>query len=202
MMKRLLSLTVAGIFVLGLAGMAMAGIPDETQCTATAPGGTLLIVPSGTGPTLGEKNTPISVNVVDSNLDPIVGYPFQDIWVDDAGDGSISLCNGGSAADANTNASGDCTISGAIAGGGFTQAGLRVYLAGVAITGSAALLIDLNSCDVDGDLVVGLNDFAEFAIDFNAGTNPFRSDFVPDGVVNLADLGDFAIYYDPQGGCP
>lgn len=203
MMKRLLSLTVAGIFVLGLASLAMAGIPDETQSTATSNAGTLLIVPSGAGPTLADANAVISVHVVDANGDDIVGYPFQDIWVDDAGDGSISLCNGGSVADANTNATGDATISGGIAGGGWTQAGLRVYLAGVAITGSLALSIDVNSCDIDGNLVVGLNDLGEFALNFSGGAGyAFRSDFIPDGVINLADVGEFAIHYDPQGGCP
>lgn len=203
MMKRLLSLTVAGIFILGLASVAMAGIPDETLSTATSNAGTLLIVPSGIGPTLLDAGTVISVHVVDANGDDIVGYPFQDIWVDDAGDGSISLCNGGSAADGNTNATGDATISGGIAGGGYTQAGLRVYLAGVAITGSLALSIDLNSCDIDGNLVVGLNDLGEFAQNFSGGLGyGFRADFIPDGVINLADVGEFAIHYDPQGGCP
>lgn len=190
--KRLLSLAVAGTMLLGLTSLAAAGIPDDTLSTATSAAGTILVTPAGTGDVLANKGLTISVNVRDANDDPIQGYPFQDTWVDDIGNGDIALCQGGSVADANTDANGDTTISGAFAAGGFTQAGLQVYLAGTPLTG-AALGIDVNSCDITKDLVVNLADVGEFATDFGGAYN-FRSDFVADGVINLADVGELGIH--------
>lgn len=190
--KRLLSLAVAGTMLLGLTSLAAAGIPDDTLSTATSGSGTILVTPAGTGDVLASKSLTISVNVRDANDDPIAGYPFQDIWADDSGDGSIALCQGGSVADANTDALGDTTISGAFAAGGFTQAGLQIYLAGTPLTGPT-LGIDVNSCDITKDLKVDLADIGEFGIDFSGGYN-FRSDFVADGVINLADVGELGIH--------
>lgn len=194
MNKRLLSLAVAGTMLLGLAGFATAGVPDDTQSTASVAtaGATVLITPAGAGETLASKGATVSVVVADVNGDPIAGYPFQDIYLDDFVAGEISLCQGGSVADGNTNASGETTISGAIAGGGFTQNGMQVYLAGTALAG-AALDINIVSCDINGDLKVDLGDIGDFAIDFN-GSYQFRSDFIFDGTINLADVGELAIH--------
>lgn len=189
--KRLLSLAAAGIMLLGLASLASAGIPDDTNSTATSGTGTVLVVPDGTGDTLGNKGLTISVNVRDVNDDPIAGYPFQDIWWDDPGNGDISLCQGGSVADFNTNATGDTSISGAAAAGGYTQGGLQVYLAGTPLTGPT-LGIDVNSPDINGDLVVNLSDISLFAADLTGAYN-FKSDFVPDGVINLSDIGKLGV---------
>lgn len=192
--KRLLSLAVAGSMLLGLTSLAMAGIPDPVLSTASSASGTLLITPAGAGEVLGDKGLTISVNVKDANGDDIVGYPFQDVWVDSAAPADIALCQGGSVADGNTNATGDTTISGAIAGGGWTQGGLQVYLAGVALAGNA-LTINVNSPDITRDLVVDLGDIGDFADDFiNVNPNEFRSDFVFDNVLDLADIGEFAIH--------
>ncbi len=190
--KRLLSLAVAGTMLLGLSSLAAAGIPDDTLSTATSAGGTVLVTPAGLGKTLAEKGATISVTVLDVNGNAIAGYPFQDIWVDDTGDGSISLCKGGSVADFNTDAAGATTISGAIAGGGFTQAGVQVYLAGTPLAGPA-LAIDMNSPDMNGDLEVNLIDIGIFGADFGGAYN-FRSDLVPDGVINLSDVGEFGVH--------
>jgi hypothetical protein len=194
--KRLLSLAVAGAMLLGLSGLAAAGIPDDTYSTAASNSGTILVTPGGLGNTLASRNVTINVVVKDINDAVIAGYPFQDIWVDDTGNGDISLCQGGSVADANTDASGATTISGAIAGGGWTQSGLSVYLAGTQIIGGAnsgILAIEVNSCDISGDLVVNLVDIGEFAIDFG-GSYAFRSDFQADGIINLADVGELGIH--------
>ena len=189
--KRLLSLAVASIMLLGLASLASAGIPDDTNSTATSAAGAVLVLPDGTGGALSDAGLTISVNVRDSNNDPIAGYPFQDIWVDDAGNGDISLCQGGSVADGNTDSNGDTTISGALAAGGHTQAGLQVYLAGTPLAGPT-LGIDVVSCDITGDLAVNLSDIGEFGTDFSGAYN-FRSDFTADGVVNLSDVGELGI---------
>jgi hypothetical protein len=150
------------------------------------------MVPDGSGTTLSNEGLTISVVVVDNGNVPIPGYPFQDIWWDDIGNGDLALCQGGTVADANTNGSGLTTISGGAAGGGWTQSGVRVYLAGVPVTGSPAMAIDVNSPDINGDLVVNLADLGDFAGDFNDPAYNFRSDFTCDGTENLADVGDFA----------
>lgn len=192
MNKRLLSLAVAGTMLLGLAGFATAGVPDDVNSTASSASGTVLITPAGTGDTLASKGLTVSVQVLDVNSDAIAGYPFQDIYLDDDSTGDISLCQGGSVADGNTNVTGDTTISGAIAGGGFTQNGMQVFLAGAPLAGTA-LSIDVVSCDINGDLKVDLGDIGDFAVDFN-GTYNFRSDFVFDAQINLADIGELAIH--------
>lgn len=190
MSKRLLSLAIAGSMLLGLAGLASAGVPDAGLSTSSAAGtGTLLITPAGNGNTLGAIGAVVTVTVVDNTGTPIAGYPFQDIYLDDAGTAEIALCQGGSVADFNTNAAGVTTISGGISGGGFTQSGLQVYLAGVAI--GAALGINANSPDINGDLVVNLADIGSFAADFT-GSYAFRSDFDANGSINLGDLGVLA----------
>jgi hypothetical protein len=178
--------------LLSLAGLASAGVPDPGLSSAVAAGsGTLLITPAGAGNTLGGIGATVTVTVLDATGTPIAGYPFQDVFLDDSGTSEISLCQGGSVADFNTNASGVTTISGAIAGGGWTQNGLQVYLAGVAIGG--ALPINANSCDINGDLVVNLGDIGDFSADFSGPYN-FRSDFQFDGVVNLGDIGELSIH--------
>jgi hypothetical protein len=187
MSKRLLSLAVAGSLLLGLAGAANAGVPDATLSSASSAGsGTLLLRPNGAGNTLGAIGCTVTVTVLDATGTPIAGYPFQDIYLDDPGTGEITLCQGGSTADTNTNASGVALITGAIAGGGWTQNGLQVYLAGVGI--GSALPINANSPDINGDLTVNLGDVGDFSADFGGPYN-FRSDFQFDLFVNLGDVG-------------
>jgi hypothetical protein len=184
--------------LLGLAGLASAGVPDAGLSSSSAAGtGTLLITPDGTGDTLASIGAVVTVTVVDGTGTPIAGYPFQDMYLDDAGTAEISLCQGGSTADGNTNAAGVTTISGGISGGGFTQSGLQVYLAGVAI--GEALGINAVSPDNNGDLVVDLADFGEFGEDFGLGY-AFRSDYDSDLVTNLGDFGFFGTAFDTN--CP
>jgi hypothetical protein len=190
--KRLLSLVAAGILVLGLSSLAMAGIPDPAASTASSAAGCIDITPGGNGPTLANELLTITVTVSDG-ANPIPGYPFQDIWWDDNGTGDLAMCQGGSVADANTDGAGVTTISGAAAGGGWTLNQVRIYLAGVGIT-SGDLSLDVNSPDINGDLIVNLVDLGAFSQDFNNPAYDFRSDFTCDGIENLADVGRFAIH--------
>jgi hypothetical protein len=187
--KRLLSLAVVGIMLLGMTGLALANVPDPTLSTATTAGGSVLITPAGTGVSLADAGCTVNVVVKDGNGDFISGYPFQDIWLDDAGSNDIALCQGGSTADANTNSVGETTIGGLIAGGGWTTSGMQVYLAGVALTGPN-LAINVVSPDITGNLIVDLADVGPFAADVQAGSG-FRSDFNFDTFVNLGDVGTF-----------
>lgn len=54
--------------------------------------------------------------------------------------------------------------------------------------------ISFNSPDINGDLVINLTDLATFSTDFY-GSYRYRSDFVWDGQINLADLSILAQSY-------
>jgi hypothetical protein len=99
-----------GLLILG--GPAIADVPDLPNVTVTLEGspGTLLVTPARAGPTLAQRGMVVHVVIHDALDRPIVGFPFQDIWLDDVGDGSLSLCNGGSSADLNTDHDGHTTI--------------------------------------------------------------------------------------------
>lgn len=203
--KRLVSLAAAVLMVLGVASMAMAGIPDPAQCTATAGSGCLRVVPDGTGDALGTSGLTVSVTVVDGGGNAVQNYPFQDVnLVDNAGGAEISLCTAQWPAALNTNASGQTTITGAGFGGGQTQNGMRVALSGVPITGSVAMTIDVKSADIDGNGAVNLTDWSSLSFGFvqfyqTAGID-FEIDLNCDGNENLVDVSKFAI--DNGAVCP
>ena len=197
--RRLLSLVLVTGLILGLAGLAWAGVPDPGQSEVSTPGGAVTITPAGNGQSLADRGTPVTVTIRDANGLAIAAYPAQDIWLDDAGSGDINLCQGGSLADDDTDVNGVTTISGLIAGGGYTQAGMSVYVSGVALTvavddetGSTILNIDVNSPDLNGDREVSLSDISLFTSDLTVPQ--FRSDFNHDGTVNLSDLSLFATW--------
>jgi hypothetical protein len=178
--------------LLGLTGVAAAGIPDEVQSTATSAGGQVMITPEGAGGSLAAAGATINVVVRDQSGIPIPNYPAQDIWVSHPGDNSIALCQGGSIADLNTDAAGATTISGIVSGGGFSTT-TQVYINGTPLAG-AALTVAMNSPDIDGNLNVNLFDFNIFGADY--GGTEFRSDFAsPFGTVNLADFAAFGQSY-------
>jgi hypothetical protein len=201
MNKNLLSLAVAGSMLLALASVASAsGIPDHTTSTASSAGGIVMITPGSTGGSLASAGATITVTVLDAASLPIPGFPFQDIYLDAAVGIEVSLCQGGSTADANTDASGMTTISGVIGGGGHTlsDAGFtQVYINGAPLSGPG-LPVALNSPDINGSLGVDLVDLGLFGDDF--GTGGWRSDFSPSGFVDLTDFSKFGLAYGES--CP
>jgi hypothetical protein len=198
--RRLISLSVTAGLILGLSGLAMAGIPDAGNSTVAGGGGTLMIAPNGNGETIASHSTTIDVHIADGNGLAIANFPAQDIWFDDAGTGDINLCQGGSTADADTDANGDTEISGTLTGGGWTKDGMSVFVSGVAITGGSGPIIstDVNSPDINGDRIVDLIDVGSFAADLLA--YQFRSDLVFSGVIDLSDVGRFASFINAS--CP
>ena len=60
--------------------------------------------------------------------------------------------------------------------------------------------LSVNSPDINGDLVVDLVDLGMFAGDYNNASYDFRSDLTGDGIENLADIGEFAMYNGDE--CP
>jgi hypothetical protein len=169
---------------------ALCNQPSWAASSATSASGTIFVCPAGDGPTLASQGLTITVTLEDAGGDPIAGFPFEDIWVGDCGSGDMALCAGGSVADANTNANGMTTISGALAAGGCAQGGLCVYVAGSVISGSV-LPIDVVSPDLNGDLSVDLLDVAAFVNLYFSGNYEFCVDFDGNSDLNMCDMALF-----------
>ena len=202
--KRLLSLVLAGGLILGFASLSMAGVPDAGQSEVafinlapdliTDPGlgdRGVTIYPDGSGPSLLARQCDMELTIRDANGLEVPAYPFQDIWTDDAGSGLVNLCPGGSTADADTDNFGYTTISGVISGGGTNNAGMSVYVSGVALTttvGGTDTVLDfwVNSPDINGDHEVALGDITLFSNDLTLYN--YRSDYNWDGAVDLSDI--------------
>ena len=194
-MKRIALLLV---LLLPSAALAESGLPDNS--TASANAGSILISPAGTRFTLASEDVVVTVHVRDANDDPVANYPFQDVWLDSAsGLDNVNICLGGSVADGNSNGEGMTTISGTIYGGGWTQDGLQVYLAGNPAI-SAPLAIDVNSPDITGDRVVNLSDVAEFGVHFFDQNYDFQIDFDQRGTEDIVDLAILAEHIGER--CP
>jgi hypothetical protein len=206
MFKRLLSLALAAGLIMALAGLATAGVPDPGKSQCSTAGGQITITPEGSAPSLLARGCPVSGVVRDINGLAIPNYPAQDIWLDDTGTGEISLCQGGSTADADTDASGAFTMSGVLSGGGVTEVGMAVYVSGVAMTlnndgtGGIALAIDVNSPDLNfpPDRIVDTSDIGIFTSYLDTAT--FDADYNFDNVVDLSDIGLFSGWLDEL--CP
>jgi hypothetical protein len=202
--KRLFSLGITLGLILGLVSLAMAGVPDPGQSTVATNGGEATITPGGLAAALNSYGVTINVTIRDNGGLPIPAYPRADIWFDDNGSGDLNMCQNGSRADLDTDAAGAATIGGAVMfGGGWTQAGVSVYVSGVQITGGMGpnLGIDINSPDITNNGVVDGGDLAPFSVDINDPSAPFESDFTHDGLVDLGDLSLFSgwIEYAPTG---
>lgn len=195
--RRLLSLATATIGVLAITGLAFAGIPDVTKCTATSAGGTMYICPQGDAESLSGVGATVSITVLDQNSVPIVNFPFEDIWLQSSVANQIRLCQGGLTADNNTNASGMTTMGGVPAGGGCTNGPMQVVLSGVVLPASQNLNIRINSPDITGDLLTNLADVGPFSAALNGAYN-FCADYFDNGVINLADVGIFSTHLGHQ----
>ena len=187
-----------GIMVVSLASLAWAGVPDLTLSTASidpaANGASVYVIPNGQGVGFDEAflggnqvDATITLTLVDSDTNPIFGYPFEDLWLGTTADGLVA-CPGGTTADGSTDELGQTEWQNPLrAGGSSAGEATLVYVAGTALAGGG---IDLtyNSADLNGDLQVNLSDVVPFTQDLTGGTNPYRSDFNNDGVVNLSDI--------------
>lgn len=207
MFPRLVALFVLSLF--SSTATASADVPILGPSYATAASGHIEIAPDRSGPSLSELGLTITVVVLDVFGFPIPNFPWQDIWVsDDVGGADLRLCNGGAMASANTDVNGMTTITTAIAGGGTTDRGLQVYLAGVPLDSvvSPPLDIIVSSADLDADLDVDATDltmvpggFADF---FLNGSYDFEADLNLDDVEDILDIVRFAELFLGQVGCP
>jgi hypothetical protein len=184
------------------------GIPDPCRSSATGTGGHYLVCPSGDGDRLDGIGSVIYVELLDASDVPIPGWPAADIWLTGCG-GELLLVGGASAinADADTDANGHTTISGAMTAGGCDN-GLAVVVVGALLmsppecTEALCLPYDVRSPDHSGeggvvDGVVDVIDFADFASDYPCPPKPYNAciDFNWDGAVDIIDFSIFAQHY-------
>jgi hypothetical protein len=173
---------------------AAACIEPHVQIMASP--GAAVVSPAGTTPSLADQGIVVGVMIQDCSLAPAVNFPAQDIFVASVAPTPAATCRNGSLADRDTDEMGYTTVSGVIAGGGWTEEGLRLHVSGIPC--GEPLPIRLNSPDINGDLVVNLGDFSIFGQDYD--TARFRSDFNHDGIVSLHDFSVFGQHYDER--CP
>lgn len=121
---------------------------------------------------------------------PIAAFPREDMWLESA-DGGLSMCVGGTTADADTDAQGIATWTQPLAAGGSSQALCQVMINGLALPYSPGLLLHFNSPDINGDGAVNIMDVPLMAADFY-GAGSFRSDLARDGRTDLGDIVKFA----------
>lgn len=197
--RKLVGLFVCSL-VMGIASMAVAGIPDLTLSTATTAAASQVSVyslPNGNGKPLTQAkaigsttlvNATITLTLRDGNGDPIYLYPSEDLWLETSAGGMVH-CNGGTVAAFSTNASGVTTFVGPfLAGKQSNRTGSEktiVMVSGSALNGSQ-LDILFNSPDIDGNLVVNLSDTVLYAQNATGSYN-YRSDFFFDNAINLSD---------------
>lgn len=158
----------------------------------------------------------ILVAIKDSNDEWVLGYPAADIWLE-ALQGGLAVCASHAAiADASTayhrapplnpedpqppEMEWSTSFAGPFHGGGQTYpANGDQIVVMTASTGATPLPVSLsdlqmNSADINGDLAVDLDDIPLFVGDY-FGPYDFRSDFLADNHVNLADLAVFVSSY-------
>ena len=205
---------LVGIFtitlLIGAASLAMAGVPDVTQCTtARAYQGAEYVVvrclPNGAGEPFtaavaqggGVVDATISVIVKDGSGTPIVAYPSEDMWLEST-DGGMVPCAGGTPADFSTDALGYTEWATPLQAGGWSFGTCAVVINGNQVP--QVLAVGFNSADLDGSLAVNLSDVQAFASDYYSGGYVFRADLFFDGALNLTDIQKMASGYGAQ--CP
>lgn len=195
---------LAGLFVcslvMGIASMAVAGIPDLTLSTATTAAAVQVSVyslPNGNGKPLTQAkaigsttpvNATITLTLKDGNGDPIFTYPFEDLWLETSL-GNLKHCAGGTVADFSTLANGTTTFTNPILGGKQSDrvnAEKTIVLVSGSPLAGGGLDILWNSPDIDGNLIVNLSDTVLYAQNATGAYN-YRSDFFFDNVINLSD---------------
>jgi len=156
------------------------------------PTATWLVAPAGNAQRVSAYDGYREVQILDGAMQPIAGYPFQDIFLSGCSGANFSLCNGGLSADSNTNANGETTmgLSGFASAGGWTLQS-QISLGGAPV--GSCFDLRINSPDGTGDLVVDLADVSQWATDAtsarqNLGVMAFRSDLYPEGLFNMLDL--------------
>lgn len=202
---------IMGLFVctliLGMASFALAFVPDLGTSSASSAyhegGGvetvSIFVLPNGGGISFANAYLPsgatvdatVTLFVRDASGTAIDNFPAEDMWLASAG---MAACTGGAIADFSTNINGETRWANPLNAGGSTTAGslTQVIISGDALTSSAGMAMRFNSADINADGDVNLSDVGNFSTDFFGAYN-YRSDFVHNGNLDLADVGKMAV---------
>ena len=162
------------------------------------PGGHVWATPAGTGPSLDQAHGPgpgvvdatIHLEITDTGGGPIVGYPYEDMWIEGQSQ-DFAFCIGGTVADADTDTDGRTTFSGPFAAGGkILPPDQPVVVVAGAPVRNTSLPLTGNSADANGDLHVDLADIALF-IQAIGNPHDIRFDFDLSGGIDLTDVAIF-----------
>jgi hypothetical protein len=211
MFKFKIVILIVAISFLAQPCFATSGVPSldlsEAFIAYDDPGvPSLMVVPDGSGNPFTEAHDEQG-DVVDATITlylrdpagaPIPNFPFEDLWLETA-DGGVVPCIWSMIADQNTDANGMTLWTNPPVAGGHSQGPVLVFVNGSALTSNPGLPLRFNSPDINGDLVVNLQDLAILAPDFFSGYN-FRSDLNGDSYLNLTDVSIFAQHLGAQ--CP
>lgn len=205
----ILQLAGLGALAFAAAAAAQVTIPDFNVEATTAESGemSLIVVPDGSGSgfdaayrfATSSPTADATILMTLYNGDPFWGdlvanFPREDIWLA-CSNGHFAFCPGGTIADADTDANGQTSWRLPLHAGGWIDpsAGdeLWICISGDMLDPHGLGGLRLNSPDLNFDLRVDLADVAAFASDYY-GTYRYRSDFVWDGQLNIADVGRMA----------
>ena len=177
---------------------ARADAPDPTNSTATTSGGAVLTCPAADGQTMASAGATVFINLRDALDVPCDVYNPSWIWlVDPPGDILECFTPPGTHPANGPDINGNTQIDGVLGTGGWTQAGLQVYLGPLSNRfplNGPLLPIDLNSPDITGDGLVDLADWNLIGADFSSFAYEFRSDFNHDLFNDVADLATMAAH--------
>lgn len=186
---------ILSIFI--LTSFTYAQIPDPSTSyatSATTENVYIYCLPDGSGDALNNcrlidgsyTDATITVTILDSNFNPVVNYPGEDLWVVYNYPAPYTICSGGISADSNTDSNGQTTFSGQFFSGGHGQ-GAMITMYAVPLTQPPFDNYHFYSPDINGDLIVDLTDIIFFAEDYFGEYN-YKSDFYFDGIINLSDI--------------
>jgi len=169
----------------------------------------LFVCPLGDTDSFLDQGWWIWICVLDQNGAPIPNVPLADFWLIDCDIANDAVLCGGAAssnADSNSNAAGMTTMSlGTLTGGGCAD-GMALVIQGFVVLDSLTNCttdfccpIYLRSPDINGDLIVNLQDLSLFAGNYPPQAYGPCSDMNVDGAVGLQDLSLFAFHFGPPG---
>ena len=194
-----MGLLACSLFI-GMASVAMAGVPDlalSTATTAATEPVSIFNLPNGAGAeieldaqTFGGSvmDATITLWLVDGLGDPIGLYGAEDLWLETIF-GGLMACTAGTIADAATDIDGMTVWENALNAGGFTDPAteLTVVVVNGDALSQAGFNIQHNSADIDGNGVVNLTDIAAFT-QVLFGVYAYGADFLWDGAINISDV--------------
>ncbi|MBD3222782.1 hypothetical protein GF314_16245 [bacterium] len=170
-------------------GAALAEVDPaaEPSCVFARPDGGGLPLTHAYAPGGAIVDATLTLSLVTSDGDPLVGLPAEDVWLMSTGSG-LAPCGWGCLPDGPSDENGQMVWREPLLAGGHTVGeSLVIALAGTPM--QREFDITVKTPDQDGDRLVNLTDITIFAQAL--GSYVESCDFNDDGTVNLSDLARF-----------